>query len=445
MKIRFIFFALLVPLTFCSEENFPPQKPTKVQNKFFTEYVWDRSTLLLKRKLFLFRNELYSPWSDWGNCIHKDCTELRYRHCLNDSYEEWIPNIFRTKNCPFEYIVESRRCLNDTLCHKKVPSKTIHDLASTCGRRTATKRTVSPKILGGREAKPHSWPWQSALYVRPFGASTPSSGIVESPFCGATLISQQWLITAAHCLSELVTDRILTVGQIFNVEEEMETTIVAKIGDHNRDKNDGPHEVTRVIQMAIIHPDYRRGYSEQGFDVALLKMDEPVEFGDKINSICLPDHYLNLPEGHKCYAAGWGATSPDTSSLPVSVGFMDFYSVIFPTLKPCGLGQSSNNRRCSSPKQPLKLLEVDLPLVSLRRCRRTFRNLREWIHVCAGGKGKDTCRGDSGGGLFCQNPEDSRWYIYGITSFGSVRGCGEHYGVYTCTRGISEWIHENAD
>lgn len=93
------------------------------------------------------------------------------------------------------------------------------------------------------------------------------------------MISQQWLITAAHCLSELVTDRILTVGQIFNVEEEMETTIVAKIGDHNRDKNDGPHEVTRVIEMAIIHPNYRRGYSEQGFDVALLKMNETVEFG----------------------------------------------------------------------------------------------------------------------------------------------------------------------
>lgn len=110
--------------------------------------------------------------------------------------------------------------------------------------------------------------------------------------------------------------------------------------------------------------------------------------GDKINSICLPDHYLNLPEGHKCYAAGWGATSPDISSLPVPVGFMDFYSFIFPTSRPCGLGQSSNNPRCSSPKQPLKLLEVDLPLVSLRRCRRTFRNLREWVHVCAGGKGK---------------------------------------------------------
>ncbi|VDO01197.1 unnamed protein product [Rodentolepis nana] len=133
--------------------------------------------------------------------------------------------------------------------------------------------------MGGREAKPHSWPWQSALYVRPFGDSAANKGVVESPFCGATLISHQWLITAAHCLSELVPDRILTVGQVFNVEMEMDVTIVAKIGDHNRGKDDGPQEVTRAIQAAIIHPDYRRGYSERGFDVALLKLEEPVKFG----------------------------------------------------------------------------------------------------------------------------------------------------------------------
>nr|CDS25513.1 Mastin [Hymenolepis microstoma] len=448
MKLRILLFAILVPLTFCSDENSTSRNSMKTQDKFLTEFIVDRSILLFKRKLFLYRNELYSPWTEWGNCMPKDCTELRYRHCLNDSYEEWIPNLFRTNSCPFEYIVESRRCLNETLCHKKVPSKTIRELANTCGIRTAIgekKRAVSPKILGGREAKPHSWPWQVALYVRPFGNSTPGRGVVESPFCGATLISHQWLITAAHCLSELVTDRILPVGQVFNVEDEMETTIVTKIGDHNRGKNDGPQEVTRVIEMAIIHPDYQRGYSERGFDVALLKLDEPVEFGDRISSICLPDRHLNLPEGHKCYAAGWGATSPDPRPDPMSLGFMDFFASILPPSRPCGLGQSSSNRRCRTPKQPLKLLEVELPLVSLRQCRRTFTNLRQWVHVCAGAKGKDTCRGDSGGGLFCQNPKDGRWHIYGITSFGSVHGCGKYYGVYTCTRGISDWIYENVD
>ncbi|VDK20733.1 unnamed protein product [Taenia asiatica] len=439
-----IYLTLTQAISSNSSSLLPPPTPTSSQNKLFAHYVMDRGTLLLRRKIFIFRNELYTPWSDWSNCSTRDCTELRYRQCLNDSYENYIPNLFRTNNCPFQYIVETRRCANDAECHKEAPSKILKELASTCGKRPnfKSKRGTSPKILGGREAKPHSWPWQVALYVRPLAVEGRSSrsATIESPFCGATLIAPSWLITAAHCLSELVPDKVLTVGQVFSVEEELEQSIRARIGDHVRGRRDGPQEVSRLIELAIIHPDYRRGFSEQGFDVALLKLDEPVEFGDKVSPICIPDKSLHLPEGHTCYAAGWGATSPDTAVLPEPLGFIDFFSAsLFP--RPCGLGQS--NRRCRGPRQPLRLLEVDLPLVSLQRCRRTFRNLREWVHVCAGEKGKDTCRGDSGGGLFCQNPEDGKWYIYGVTSFGSVVGCGEHYGVYACTRGISDWIHGN--
>ncbi|CDI97096.1 Mastin [Echinococcus multilocularis] len=451
--VRLCFLSLLLHLALTQRSQsgasppLPPPTPTPSQSKFFAHYVMDRSTLLLRRKIFIYKNELYTPWSEWSNCSTRDCTELRYRQCLNDSYESWIPNLFQTNNCPFQFIAETRRCTNDAGCRKEAPSKLLKELSSTCGKRPnfKGKRGVSPKILGGREAKPHSWPWQVALYVRPLAVEGRSlrSPTIESPFCGATLIAPSWLITAAHCLSELVPDKVLTVGHFFSVEEELEQTIHARIGDHVRGKRDGSHEVTRQIELAITHPDYRRGFSEQGFDVALLKLDQPVEFGDKVSSICIPNRSLHLPEGQICYAAGWGATAPDTSVLPEPLGFIDFFSGgLFP--RPCGLGQTlASSRRCRGPRQPLRLLEVDLPLVSLQRCRRTFRNLREWVHICAGEKGKDTCRGDSGGGLFCQNPEDGRWYIYGVTSFGSVLGCGEHYGVYACTRGISDWIHEN--
>ena len=105
---------------------------------------------------------------------------------------------------------------------------------------------------------------------------------IETPFCGATLITPSWLITAAHCLSELVPDKVPTVGQIFSVEEELEQSIRARIGDHVRGRRDGPQEVSRLVEYAIIHPDYRRGFSERGFDVALMKLDEPVEFGNQM-------------------------------------------------------------------------------------------------------------------------------------------------------------------
>ncbi|VDD81513.1 unnamed protein product [Mesocestoides corti] len=422
------------------------QSPPSVQDKFFAQYVLDRSTLVLKRKVFIYRNELYTPWSEWGNCSTRDCTEFRYRQCLNDSYEDRITNLLKTNSCPFQFVAETRRCLNDTACKSDGPSKILLNQASTCGIRPNAKRSrILTKILGGKEARPHSWPWQAALYVSPIesGGRLSRSTVVESPFCGATLIAPNWLITAAHCLSELVPYKSLPVGQLFSVEEEVEQTISARVGDHVRGRSDGPQEVSRIVEMAIIHPDYRRGFSDHGFDVALLKIDEPVEFGDKVGSICVPDRKLNLPEGHVCYAAGWGETLSDHSVVPQSFGLIDLLSSgFFP--QPFGLGHfSSFNRRRRGPKQPLRLLEVDLRLVPLSKCRRTFRNLREWVHVCAGEKGKDTCRGDSGGGLFCQNPKDGRWYIYGVTSFGSGRGCGKHYGVYACTRGISEWIHES--
>ena len=52
-------------------------------------------------------------------------------------------------------------------------------------------------------------------------------------------------------------------------------------------------------------------------------------------------------------------------------------------------------------------------------------------------QGKDSCQGDSGGGLICDDK------LVGITSFG--RGCGFYYGVYTKIANYVKWIEENAN
>ena len=46
----------------------------------------------------------------------------------------------------------------------------------------------SPQIVGGEEATAHTYPWMAALFVD------------GKYFCGGTLISDEWVLTAAHCV-----------------------------------------------------------------------------------------------------------------------------------------------------------------------------------------------------------------------------------------------------
>lgn len=124
MKLRIVFlvFSVTLSLVLGLEETSTAnqtQGQSSHKDKFIFEYFRPRNKLTLDRKVFILNSDLYTPWTEWGNCSRKDCRELRYRRCINDSHKEWIRNIFHTKNCPFEYFVESRRCVDDSQCKKK--------------------------------------------------------------------------------------------------------------------------------------------------------------------------------------------------------------------------------------------------------------------------------------------------------------------------------------
>ena len=73
-------------------------------------------------------------------------------------------------------------------------------------------------------------------------------------------------------------------------------------------------------------------------------------------------------------------------------------------------------------------------------------NLRE-SQICAGGiKGQDSCRGDSGSGLYIQQSvedQNTPRYLIGIVSFGS-KDCGNgRPGVYTRVSSFIPWIVKN--
>jgi len=59
-------------------------------------------------------------------------------------------------------------------------------LEGKCGRRI----DQSSRVVNGEDAAPNSWPWQISLHYKQYGH-----------ICGGSLIENEWVLTAAHCVN----------------------------------------------------------------------------------------------------------------------------------------------------------------------------------------------------------------------------------------------------
>ncbi len=100
---------------------------------------------------------------------------------------------------------------------------------------------------------------------------------LERPFCGASLITPEWLVTAAHCIASLSPRRTLPVGRAFKLSDWLYFGLKLRLGDNNREEVDD-YETEIKVKKIIIHPDYQPQKPEAGFDVALLKLSRSVKF-----------------------------------------------------------------------------------------------------------------------------------------------------------------------
>ena len=94
------------------------------------------------------------------------------------------------------------------------------------------------------------------------------------------------------------------------------------------------------------------------------------------------------------------------------------------------------------------LLFTQVPVVDIEECNMYYSGHLDETQLCAGGEtGKDSCSGDSGGGLFSDMNEgtdkiERKWEVVGIVSFGNSR-CGSGTpGVYTKVSQYLDWIKE---
>nr|XP_006124243.1 complement C1s subcomponent [Pelodiscus sinensis] len=241
------------------------------------------------------------------------------------------------------------------------------------------------RIFGGTRAKTGNFPWQ-VLFPSPRG--------------GGVLISERWVLTAAHVLDDSRGKSTMYAGAI-NIRHQSQDEEAVQL---EQDKVFIHPGWTKVAD-----PNTRTNFDN---DIALVRLMEPVKMGPRISPLCLPgaSPEYELTDGRVGYISGWGRTEKRD--------------------------------------RVQHLMMAQIPVVTMEKCRNvkpesladatTFHFTENMI--CAGGGRKDSCAGDSGGAFAITDPRnETRYYVGGLVSWGPQ--CGT-YGLYTRVGRYRDWILE---
>ncbi|XP_043762558.1 transmembrane protease serine 11E-like [Cervus elaphus] len=250
-------------------------------------------------------------------------------------------------------------------------TETDNFLNNCCGTRRNKTSGQSLRIVGGTEVQEGEWPWQSSLQW---------DGIHR---CGATLINDTWLVSAAHCFRTYKDPARWTAS--FGV------TIY-------------PPKMKQALRRIIVHEKYK--YPSHDYDISVLELSRPVPYTNAVHKICLPDASHEFRPGDEMFVTGFGALQND--------------------------GSSQNHLR-----------QVQVDLIDTKSCNapQAYNNAITPAMLCAGSlKGnRDACQGDSGGPLVSPDARDI-WYLAGIVSWGDECGQPNKPGVYTKVTAFRDWI-----
>ncbi|XP_022191271.2 chymotrypsin-1 [Nilaparvata lugens] len=191
------------------------------------------------------------------------------------------------------------------------------------------------RIFGGSITTHGEFPYQVIVLLK------------NQQVCTGTIIDENWVITAAHCVMD---------GRRMASPSD----VSVKAGFVRRAL--GPGHLMRAIDLAV-HSDYRTLTGKQG--LALIKVEEPFQFNEKIKKISLSDEPWPHSEGRMCTIAGYGSTENNTIN---ELRFLQVKAFHGKNMCPCT----------------------------------THNDQLEKLICLAPRRGQGACFGDSGGGLICE-------------------------------------------
>ncbi|XP_078055332.1 transmembrane protease serine 3-like [Mustelus asterias] len=309
-------------------------------------------------------------YTDWNtNLAKQTCRQLGYRSFYRsekmseEQSSSLVVNSTKQGTKIQSLLSNSRPCpTKDTVSLKCID----------CGKRIKT----SPRIVGGSPAQLGNWPWQVSLHYK------------SRHVCGATIISRDWVITASHCFFE------------DDSYKPSNWKLYSGFISQNR-----LYRATRsYVSRIVTHSGYSSDTND--YDIALMKLTQPLQFTDFVKPACLPTFDQQFPDGMNCWISGFGHTEEGGSSI-------------------------SNI-----------LLEASVNIIGSNTCnqRSVYNGAITQQMICAGKitGGIDSCQGDSGGPLVCE--VSGTWYLTGVTSWGI--GCARKNkpGVYARVTQLTDWI-----
>jgi len=249
------------------------------------------------------------------------------------------------------------------------------------------------------------WPFLVAI------VNARSRSQFDGQFCGGSLVDDQHVVTAAHCVT--IDDDTISAAASLRVVAGTRTLDRSSLGS-------GELAARRVSEV-FVHPDFAENAGE-GFrnDVAVLRLTAPIASAATIRLV-QPDDASRWGAGGggvTAAIAGWGDTDP-------------------------------LDRGSSDAKFPSDLREATIPVHADATCAATVGGgygtaFERATNLCAGSLrsgdtlGRDACQGDSGGPLVVAAADGTR-RLAGLTSWGD--GCAQDtFGAYSRVDALRPWI-----